>query len=58
MTKPQTYFHLKLSEDETVVELTVHAGSKERAILLYEGLEKIINQLCQADLKLEQQNKS
>lgn len=54
MTKSQTYFHLKLSEDETVVELIVHAGSKERAILLYEGLEKIINQLCQADLKLEQ----
>lgn len=44
------YFCLKLSKDEKTVELTVHTTSRERAIILYEGLEKVISQLTQAEL--------
>lgn len=49
------YFVLKLSKDEKTVELTVHTTSKERAIVLYEGLEKVLTQLTQADL-MQQDN--
>jgi hypothetical protein len=44
------YFCLRLSKDEKTVELTVHTTSRERAIILYEGLEKVLSQLTQADL--------
>lgn len=57
MSATPTYFHLKLSKDELTVELTINASSKERAIALYEGLEKIITKMQQADLELAQRDK-
>ncbi|MDZ8096711.1 MAG: hypothetical protein RMZ42_32955 [Nostoc sp. DedQUE05] len=48
-------FRLSLSEDKTVVQLTVSASSREKAIELYEKLEQAILEMMRADLELDWQ---
>jgi hypothetical protein len=57
MTRPKNNnFRLTLSEDKTVVQLTVTASSPEKAIELYEKLEQAIVELMRTDLELDWQD--
>ena len=47
------HFRLALSEDKTVVQLTISASSPEKAIELYEGIEQVIIQMMRVDLELD-----
>ncbi|MDZ8067769.1 MAG: hypothetical protein RMY64_19455 [Nostoc sp. DedQUE08] len=56
MSRPKNNnFRLSLSEDKTVVQLTVSASSREKAIELYEKLEQAILEMMRADLELDWQ---
>ena len=57
MARPKNNFYtLRLSEDETTVELIVTASSKERAIQLYEQIEQLLIELTRVDLELDWQD--
>ncbi|MDZ8227026.1 hypothetical protein [Nostoc sp. ChiVER01] len=54
MTRPKNNnFRLTLSEDKTLVQLTVKVSSPEKAAELYEGLEQVIIQMMRVDLELD-----
>lgn len=54
MVRPKNnHFHLTLSEDKTVVQLTVNASTPEKAIVLYEMLEKVLVEMMRADLETD-----
>ena len=54
MTRPKNnHFCLTLSEDKTVVQLTVSASSPEKAIEFYDLLEKALLELMRVDLELD-----
>ncbi|MEH2214371.1 hypothetical protein [Nostoc sp.] len=56
MPRPKNnHFRLALSEDKTVVQLTVSASSLEKAIELYEKLEQAILEMMRVDLELDWQ---
>ncbi|MEH1817300.1 MAG: hypothetical protein V7L09_33555 [Nostoc sp.] len=56
MTRPKNnHFRLVLSEDKTVVQLTVKASSPEKAIELYQKLEQAILEMMRVDLEVDWQ---
>lgn len=55
MTRPpkDNRLRLTLSEDQTIVQLTVQASSPEKAMEYYVALERLLVELTRADLKLD-----
>jgi hypothetical protein len=54
MSRPKdNHYRLTLSKDERTVQITIYASSTEKAIELYEKIERSLIEIMRADLELD-----